>query len=181
MTNGLRREAKALTTINQIMMKTNKLLLALSLLLSALLPASASGGIVITTRDGQKLKHSLADIRKITFEQNSLVVTSAAGTPLWERQSVSQIANIKFEATASAINLPTSTGSKPLGWQLNGRTLQLRGYDPSRGLPLQIFSATGQQLLNVPKLRSTAITLPVLPHGIYIIKIGNNNRIKLTL
>lgn len=162
-------------------MKTNKLLLALSLLLSALLPASASGGIVITTRDGQKLKHSLADIRKITFDQNTMSVTSWAGTPVWGRQSVSQIANIKFDASTTAISQPKVTGSKPLGWQINGRTLQLRGYDPSRGLPLQIFSATGQQLLNVPKLRSTAITLPALPHGIYIIKIGKNNRIKLTL
>lgn len=163
------------------MRKTNKLLLVLSLLLGTQLTAFSSGGIVVTTRDGLKLKCSLADIRKITFDQNVMSVTSTVGTPVWERKDVSQIANIKFEATASAINLPTSTGSKPLGWQLNGRTLQLRGYDPSRGLPLQIFSATGQQLLNVPKLRSTAITLPVLPHGIYIIKIGNNNRIKLTL
>lgn len=161
-------------------MKTNKLLLALSLLFGAQLPA-VSADIVVTTHDGQKLKHSLADIRKITFGQNTLLVTSTAGTPIWEHQNVMQIANVKFDATVTAINQPTATGSKALDWQLNGRTLQLRGYDPSRGLPLQLFSASGQQLLSVPKLRSTAITLPALPHGIYIIKIGNNNSIKLAL
>ena len=47
------------------MRKTNKLLLVLSLLLGTQLTAFSSGGIVVTTRDGLKLKCSLADIRKI--------------------------------------------------------------------------------------------------------------------
>lgn len=163
------------------MRKTNKLLLVLSLLLGTQLTAFSSGGIVVTTRDGLKLKCSLADIRKITFDQNVMSVTSTAGTPVWERKDVMQIVNIKFDATTSAISLPKATGSDAFGWKLDGRTLLLRGYDPSRGLPLQLFSASGQELLSVPELRSTIFTLPALPHGIYIIKIGNNNRIKLAL
>ena len=159
------------------MRKTNKLLLVLSLLLGTQLTAFSSGGIVVTTRDGLKLKCSLADIRKITFDQNVMSVTSTVGT----RKDVMQIVNIKFDATTSAISLPKATGSDAFGWKLDGRTLLLRGYDPSRGLPLQLFSASGQELLSVPELRSTIFTLPALPHGIYIIKIGNNNRIKLAL
>lgn len=110
----------------------------------------------------------LATIKKITFENNLVVVTTTEGQVTFPQ---SEMEKMFFSVTPTAIKeLPTESNNM----QVSGNTLQVKG----NGL-LHIYSSNGT-LVRMAKVEEQAsISLGNLPKGIYIINLGNQT-IKVT-
>ncbi len=103
----------------------------------------------------------LASIHKITFENSNVVITTSAGQVLLP---VSEMNKLYFSSTATAVE---NLKDKSTNIQFTSGVLHAKG----NGL-LRIFSAGGQLQRMANVQGSITISLNNLPHGIYIVQLG---------
>ncbi len=113
------------------------------------------------TMNGNEQSIELATIQKITFADGQVVIATSEGTI---QLPISEMQKFSFTATATAIN---NLGTQSKNILVTNGVIRVNG----KGL-LRIFNSEGR-LVSLNNVQgSTSISTSALPHGLYIIQLG---------
>ncbi len=113
------------------------------------------------TMTGNEKSIELATVQKITFTNTHVVIATSEGTT---QLPVSEMQKLSFTANATAIN---NLGTQSKNIQVMSGVIRANG----KGL-LRIFNSEGR-LVSLSNVQgSSNISTSALPHGLYIIQLG---------
>jgi len=159
--------------MNRTIQHARRLLAAILLAIAALTDARAEQQLYIVTTDATEPQAvSLADIRKMTFDDGQLVVTLTDREPLTLPLATLQKLNFTT-ADITAIRAQQSPNAKALRLTIHDGRLHASGWDASRRAALTVYSTDGRRLLTVAGWQGEDIDLSQLPRAVYIIGIDS--------
>lgn len=157
-------------------MKINSLkaVIGAALVAGVALSGSAENKLVVNGADGSKKEHGLADISKIKFAGDSMVVTTSAGEAAYQ---LSSIAKLTFDLVTTA-DAEIQASLNDVNVTVAGGVLTVTSTD-NAPVDMRVYNIQGVAVATVKGEGSALVDLNSLAKGVYIVK-ANNKTIKIT-
>ncbi|MGI6223643.1 MAG: T9SS type A sorting domain-containing protein [Prevotella sp.] len=156
-------------------MRKTLALLLLSLLASSPTWAQNDKKLVVESKEGVNEEYPLPDVQRIDFSSTGITVVedSETGTAY----AFDEIKKITFTTYSTGISQirTDSKSAKRIFISSDGARLTIEGWDASKYADLSIYSVNGARQMAIGNWNGQSIDITGLPHGIYVVKAGNNS------
>lgn len=140
---------------------------------TALCAQSEAGGsvrqLLVHTSAGEPSSFTLRVGDKLTFGEGQAVLHQGETTHPF---ALATLSKLTFTTTLPT-SVHTAETATPSGILLRGNTLSAPGWNAPAGVT--IHAASGQVVYRNAQWKGETVTLPTLPHGIYILKMHNTH------
>lgn len=152
-------------------MKKTTLLASFFVLTSLPAAVHADDGIHVITKTADNA-YSIDAVQRIDFTGDQLNVVATDGTST--TYAFDQVVKITFSSTTTSLQTPASLKSQRLTFSVasDGSSLTVNGWDSSATASLQLYSVAGTSVMDLAHWSGQTIDLSSLPHGIYVLKVG---------
>ena len=150
--------------------KTKIQVAALALLFILSHTAVNAQQMVVRTQFGSDV-YNLSDIAKVLVKKDGLSVVERAKNA--KTYSYPQIMKITFNTATSLTTLKAQPSNFKVKVEDGGNAISWTG---TKGeLAVTLFDITGKIISQATRQTSQRMDISALPHGIYVLKVGNNN------
>lgn len=153
------------------MKRTGKLFVAA---VASLLAASATADdkVVVVTASGEN-SYPIGEVQRIDFSAGALTVlkTDGEGTTY----AFDQVKRIVFDQAPTSIEKPAAMQQQRLTLTVSadGSTLRVNGWQQGQSASMELYSAGGGSVARQKGWSGETVDIASLPHGVYIIRVGN--------
>ena len=157
-------------------MKKTKLLIAMIASMGVANIAHGQSVLVITPLDNniEKLVTNIADIRKISFDNGLMAITSKDGNA--SSIAMNSVMSLKFTDDANFISA-LKDGKSAIAPYCNGEWMGVKGLNGET--KAIVCDAAGRIVISLDRWNGSPVSIATLPKGVYILKV-NDSSIKFT-